>query len=271
MLLPQDDAAQFFRLMWGLQFYVNQQRQLLPDVHSCEAYARLDSQQKIVVRDALWERPDFIEAYLQANPDKRSDEELVLIGKWKGYIAGKFYMFRYLKDHAIFMKDSQVYGVKGLYEPFEVVFQGRPLPILVEAVLLPYKGQIIYDGMCRSYNIYFGGGIRRDLKEEYMAAKQNGRIQTSLEAGAKFGESFSEERALAPESEKVVAEIVQSSGRLRGGTVIQSATFGVLRASAKAVEAAVLRPEDVAEIRRIGRQVSNALKRLEKVLERADM
>jgi hypothetical protein len=106
--------------------------------------------------------------------------------------------------------------------------------------------------MCRSYNIYFGGGIRRNLTEEYMAAKQNGRIQTSLEAGAEFGESFLQERALAPECEKVVAEIVQSSGRLRGGTVIQSATFGVLRASAKAVEAAVLRPEDLAEIRRTG-------------------
>lgn len=271
MLLSHDDAAQFFRLMWGLQFYVNQQRQLVPNVDSGEAYARLDSQQKIVVRDALWECSDFIEAYLQANPDKRSDEELMLIGKWKGFVAGKFYIFRYLKDHAVFMKDSHVYGVKGLHDPFEVIFWGRPLPILVEAVLLPYKGQIIYDGMCRSYNIYFGGGIRGNLKEEYMAAKQNGRIQTSLEAGAKFGESISEERALAPESEKVVAEIVQGSGRLRGGTVIQSATFGVLRASAKAVEAAVLQPDDTAEIQRLGRQVSNALKRLEKVLERAEM
>ena len=175
---------------------------------------RFDSQQKIIVRDALWERPDFIEAYLQANPDKWSDEELILIGKWKEYIAGKFYIFRYLKDHAIFMENSQLYGVKGLYEPFEMAFQGHPLPILVEAVLLPYKGQIIYDGICRIYNIYFGGGIRRDLKEEYMTAKQNGRIQTSMEAETKFGESFSEQRMLAPESEKVAAEIVQSSGGL---------------------------------------------------------
>jgi hypothetical protein len=167
MLLSQNDAAQFFRLMWGLQFYVNQQRQLLPDVNSYEAYALLDSQRKRIVRDALWGHPDFIEAYLQANPDKRSDEELIIISKWKRFIAGKFYVFRYLKDHAIFIGNSQAYGVKGFHEPFEVVFQGRPLPILVEAVLLPYKGQIIYDGLCCAYNIYFGGGIRSNLKEEY--------------------------------------------------------------------------------------------------------
>ena len=271
MLLSQEDAAQFFRLMWGLYNYVNRQQHLLPNVNSCEVYARLDSQKKMIVRDALWNHPDFIDAYLQANPDKRSDEELTIIGKWKGHIAGKFYVFRYLKDYTIFMNDSHVYGVKGLYEPFELVLEGRPLPILVEAVLLPYKGQIVFDGICVSYDIHFGSGARKNLTEEYLAAKQKGRIQISLDVGAEFGQSFTQERSLSAESEKVVAEIVQSSGRLRGGTAIQSAAFGVLRASAKTVEAAVLHPEDLAEIQQAGRQVSNALKRLGKVLERAEM
>ncbi|MCX5970700.1 MAG: hypothetical protein NTV14_04265 [Coprothermobacterota bacterium] len=271
MLLSQEDTAQLFRLMWGLQFYINQKRHLFPTVDSCEAYARLGTQQKMIVRDLLWEHPDFIDAYLQANPDKRSDEELTIIGKWKGHVAGKFYIFRYLKDYTIFMNASHVYGVKGLFEPFDVILEGLPLPILVEAVLLPYKGQIIYDGLCKRYEIHFGSGVRKNLTEEYLAAKQNGRIQISLDAGAEFGQSFSQERALAAESGKVVAEIVQSSGRLRGGTAIQSAAFGVLRASAKTVEAAVLHPEDLAEIQQAGRQVSNALKRLGKVLERAEM
>jgi hypothetical protein len=30
MKLSQDDADLFFKLMWGLQFYVNQQRRILP-------------------------------------------------------------------------------------------------------------------------------------------------------------------------------------------------------------------------------------------------
>jgi hypothetical protein len=271
MLLSRDDASQFFQLMWGLQFYVNQQLRLLPDATSREVYAHLDSQQKAIVRDALWEHPELIDAYVQANPDKWSEKELALIGKWKGFIVGEFYVFRYLKDHAIFMGNSQVYGVKGLYEPFEVVFRGHPLPILAKAVLLPYKGQIIYDGFCRTYNIFFGSGIRGGLNEEYLAAKQNGKIRTSLEAEAPSAGSLSEGRTLAPESERAVAEIVQSSGRLRGGTAVQSATFGVLRAGAKVAEAAVLRPEDAEEIRRLARQVYNALRRLERILERAEM
>lgn len=46
----------------------------------------------------------------------------------------------------------------------------------VQAVLLPFKGSIIYDGVLQASNIFFGGGIKRDLKEIYMRAKQNNRI-----------------------------------------------------------------------------------------------
>ena len=38
MILSQKDAAHFFNLMWGLQYYVNQQLQLLPDVPSFQAF-----------------------------------------------------------------------------------------------------------------------------------------------------------------------------------------------------------------------------------------
>ena len=32
MKLSQEDTELFFRLMWGLQFYINQQRQILTDI-----------------------------------------------------------------------------------------------------------------------------------------------------------------------------------------------------------------------------------------------
>lgn len=36
MNLSQEDADLFFKLMWDLQFYVNQQRQILTNVKSIE-------------------------------------------------------------------------------------------------------------------------------------------------------------------------------------------------------------------------------------------
>jgi hypothetical protein len=36
---------------------------------------------------------------------------------------------------------------------------------MVKAVLLPFNGQIVYDGLFQSRNIIFGGGIKSDLKQ----------------------------------------------------------------------------------------------------------
>ncbi len=270
MRLSTEDATQFFQLMWGLQFFVSQQRQLLPEVQSLEEYVTLATARKAMARDALWDNPDLIDSYLEKNPDGLSVEELSIIRKWKRFVAGRFSIFRYLKDYAIFIGDSNVYGVLGLYDPVENVFSGRPLPILVDAVLLPYKGKIIYDGLCRSYDIYLGAGIRAGLKEEYLAAKQNGRIITSLESDATPVKPLRQRRELDKNGEAVLTEIVKMSEQLRGGTVIQSATLGVLRASAKVAQSASQKPDDVAGLWRSGRQVQTAMNRLQKVLERAE-
>jgi len=77
-------------------------------------------------------------------------------------------------------KQSQVYGVLGVQDSLADILGARPLPIMVEAVLLPFKGQIIYDGLLNVYNVSFGSGVRSELHETYMMAKQNARIITTL-------------------------------------------------------------------------------------------
>jgi hypothetical protein len=271
MNLSQEDADLFFRLMGGLQFYVNQQRQILPNVKSAQEYAALPTSEKIKVRDVLWENPDLIDAYVEKNPDSLSFEELDIVRKWKRFVAGTFQIFRYLKKHAIFISEkSQVYGVLGLYDSLEDMFYGRPLPIMVQAVILPFKGQIVYDGVLKSYNVIFGGGIRSGLKEEYMAAKQNERIITTLEPELTGPAREGRERKPGKDWGPVVEEVVKASEQMRGGTVVQSAAFGLLRASARVTQLAVQRPDDLEELWRLGQQAQRALSRLQTVLERAE-
>ena len=174
MNLTTTDADLFFKLMWRLQFYVNRQRQILADVASLEDYEDRSMQDKAPVRNALWENLELIDAYFAENPDGLSAEELAIILKWKRFVRGNFQIFRFLKKYTIFIGEkSQVYGVLGLYDSMEDMFWGRKPPIMVEAVLLPFKGKIVYDGMMGIYGVYFGGGIRSGLNEEYMTAKQN--------------------------------------------------------------------------------------------------
>ncbi len=57
----------------------------------------------------------------------------------------------------------------------------RHPPVLVRAILLPFKGKILYDGLLQSHPILFGDGFRAVLGKTYMEARQSGQIVTSLE------------------------------------------------------------------------------------------
>ena len=42
---------------------------------------------------------------------------------------------------------------------------------MVDAVLLPFKGKIIYDGFLMPYNVRFGGGYRSSFGDQLKGAK----------------------------------------------------------------------------------------------------
>ena len=110
-----------------------------------------------------------------------------IVASWKHALVGRFYIFRYLAKYTVFLSaadsPNKAYGVLGLADPIEEVV-GPYLPVLVNAVLLPFKGQIIYDGLLAPYSISFGGGVRRMLNEDYNQAKEAFGIITSLPEGS---------------------------------------------------------------------------------------
>jgi hypothetical protein len=269
MKLSTEDARLYFKLMWGLQFYVNRQRQVLPEADSLAAYVHLPSTEKVKVRDVLWENPELIDSYVAANPDDLSPAELDIVRRWKRFVAGTFQIFRYLKKHTIFIgEDSKVYGVFALQDSLEEMFYGRPLPIMVQAVLLPFRGKVIYDGLLSSYNIRFGGGIRSSLNEEYMAAKQNGRIITTFEP--ELAPPARREEKPGPDWRPAVDDLAKAADQLKGGPAVQSSAFNLLRASAKLAQTAVHNPDDLDELWALERRVRTALTRLQTTLNRAE-
>ena len=269
MKLVTDDAELFFKLMWRLQLYVNQKQQILPGVDSVEDYVALAQTEKVQVRKALWENPTMIDDYAAENPHNLPDDELDIVRKWNRFIVGTWHIFRYLKKHAIFVGDGQVYGVLALRDSLEDILYGRRLPIMVQAVLLPFKGKIVYDGMLNLYNISFGGGIRSNLKEEYMAAKQNGRIITTLEP--ELAQPARQTRKKPGKDWRAeVDDLVKVTAKIKGGPPVARSAFSLLRASAELAQAAVHDQDDLDKLWKLERRVRTALTRLQTVLDRAE-
>lgn len=181
MTLPVSQTDRFYAIWKPLLFFVNQQRQLVPALLDTDLDTKLNIPDVLKIRQALWEDEALLDAFISQNPAQLSAENLALAASWKHRRSGKFFIFKHLKKHSIFIDDGrgEVFAVKGLYSPVEAVV-GPYLPVLVEAVLLPFGDEIIYDSLLQPYNISFGGGIRRNLKATYDDAKERGAILTAL-------------------------------------------------------------------------------------------
>ncbi len=182
MLLSPEDVRLFFKLQCSLMVFVNQRLNLLPDVACAADFFAETPEARLKVRNALLENLGLIDSFVDENPARLSDDELAIVSSWRHCLTGRFYLFRQLKNYMVFLSASGppvAYGVVAISEPFENVI-GPDLPKLSDAVLLPFKDRIIYDGLLTGYNISFGGGIKRSLNDSYRQAKERLGVVTSL-------------------------------------------------------------------------------------------
>lgn len=272
MQVAKQDADLYFKLMWSLQSYVNRKLNILPDVVTVDDYQSLPASEKLAVREALYENPNVIDAYLNENPQNFSAEELEIVQSWKNFERGDFFIERLLKKYAIFIKEDAVYGVLALHDPFSEMLPKQILPYYAKAVLLPFKGRIIYDSLLQGYSVFFGSGIKSDLKETYLTAKQNGRIIESLDVHHK-----ADQPSMAKKPQKdwgpTVDTLLQQVKKLRSereAPAIQSPAFSLARASLELTQLAVEQPDELDELWKAWKKVERALRKAETVLHRAE-
>ena len=179
MKLSTEDAQLFYDLWFPLLDHVNQNHHITGMTIKFTG-EKVDPNDAGIVADFLWNRPELIDHYLKEA--ELSVENREIVSGWKRRIRGSFYLERHLKRGSIMISDSenQVYRVLGLFSSWEEMFSFRPLPVLIKATLLPFKGKIISDGLVIPYNVMFGGNIKSELRQCYMSAKKNGRIITSI-------------------------------------------------------------------------------------------
>ena len=191
MKLSTTECRLFYKLHPALMCYVNYRLKTLPDQPGDpgEFYA-LEAEERVKVRDALHAQPGLIDEFVAGNPFGFGRDEMEVVRSWKHALVGSFYIFRRLKHYTVFLSSEgapKAYGVLALADPFEDLI-GRYLPKLIQTVLLPFQGKIVYDGLLSGYNLSFGGGIKRMLNDSYRRAKTDFGIITSLPFGGEVEE-----------------------------------------------------------------------------------
>ncbi len=271
MVLPENDAKLFYRLMWPLQFFVNQRLALIPNCPTAEAYQNLKAEQKLKVRDALYKNIQLVDEFVEENPAGFDAEELQIIQSWRKFVAGEFFIERYLAQYAILIKDQTVYAVLGLFDPLEFSVAREQLPVYIKTVLLPFKGRIIYDGLFQPHQIRFGSGITSNLREIYLTAKQNHRIVESLEADTQGTGRHKPRKPAKDWSTKVDALRLEarelSAGA--GAPAIQGPVFSLVKASLEIAHVSVYDPDNIEQLWEHARKTERALRKVFTTLNRA--
>jgi hypothetical protein len=123
-----------------------------------------------------------------------------------------------------------------------------------------------------SYNIHFGSGIRRNLREQYLSARQNDQILESLDPGKAQSQTKSRSKAEKDWRNDIDALRNQAQKLSTGGStpVIQAAIFKLVRASLEMAHESVHHPDQLADLWKHLKKVNLAQKQIQAVLHRAD-
>jgi hypothetical protein len=264
MKLSPDNTQQFFKIMLDLLYYTNQQRSVIKRVKSKDDFLKLSTKKKFEIRNVLWQNPSLIDDFARENPENLADEDLSILLGWKKFVKGTFFIFRQLKKHAILIKDEEVYAVMGLYSSLHEAIHDFPLPAMVDAVLLPFKGQIVYDGLMTTRNVFFGGGIKASLTEAYERAKIRNQIIASFEPTVIT-------KTTAPPADlrtwaALLDQMEAQTAKMKGGNDLQDAAFAFLKASIGVAKAASTEPVNFEAVAASEKKIRRAYNKLDKIL-----
>jgi len=278
MQLSPADAEQFFRVMLPLQFFAVEQTGIAPEIATLDEFIQSEPAVKVAARDALYQNPDLFEASIDAKSKSLSAEDLKLARSWQvGHVAGNFFVERHLKKHSIWIgagngeEGDKVYCVLGLGQPFEDLFPKSALPRLVVGALLPFKGQIIYDGLVMCRRISFGPTYRADLRERYMAAKQNRQLIESLDDPIGVQIPTAQDLPRRDWTAEITA-LKSAASKLKGDKdPIIKEIFATCRRAVDLAEAGTIDSGDFRAIVSHSTKVAKALRRLQTAIDRARM
>ena len=272
MNISKKESEHFFQLMWALQYFVNCKLKIHPKIKKLKDYTDSDIEKKANVREALYENIEIIDSFIKENPENLSKEDLLIVSSWKKFVDGQFYIERFLTKYTVFIQDEKVYGVLGLQQALNDLIPKSNLPLYVRTVLLPFEGKIIYDGLLGHHNIFFGGGVKRELKETYMRAKQNNRIIDCLEMSCENNRTKSQPQHLKnwkPEIDQLAIKVKKLRGSVEQPT-IYSPAFSLVKASVEFAQLAVSNENDPETLQKALDKVRRAFNKSQTVLNREE-
>jgi hypothetical protein len=205
MRLSPQNIVRFYHIWFALLNYVNDQLHLDLDIPEEVGTRPISTQVIQQLRDSLWAHNDVRERFVADNPAHLAAEDLAIVASWDYRVAGTFSIVRHLKKYTLFLSHTtpaHVYGVLGLVSSIEDTLPMSP-PLYVQAILLPFEHQIIYDTLLAPYNVLLGPGISSGITDQSRTLQEREGIITSLLLEDLFASARSQRAEIPARNRKV--------------------------------------------------------------------
>lgn len=188
MTLPPSLAAEFINLHTEVMLFAGQESGNLPASMTVEELMSAGPEVLIKHRDQLYKDLSVLDRYAESIKGTVPDQRVEDLKGFKNYVRGQFFVMKHYKKHTVLMGNDQLYGILGLTQSIEDIIPTWALPSMVEAVLLPFRGYYIYDGLMATRNITIGGSMSASLNDDFRRLKAINGIISSSKQASKAGE-----------------------------------------------------------------------------------
>jgi hypothetical protein len=179
--LEKNDAEIFYKIMNELIYFANSRFKLIPNFEKPGTGKGWKEEDIYKITEKIFSKIEIITSFCSENPAMFSKDKLEIADSWKKFVKDKFIVFSD-KGKIIFLSsedEAKSYEVYGIYDeildlvPFE--------PVMVEAILIPFKGKITFIGSFKIFPVHFGGGFKKGLITDYGISKNKFGIISSLD------------------------------------------------------------------------------------------
>lgn len=178
MQLTEKEFEDFITIYLQLIMELGIKKKLLSKQTSLNDFFEINHSKKNEIRDILYEDISFIDGFVETHAEKLQQPQIEILDQLKHFKKGTFYLMKKGKRETLFMNEEGIYSVCALHDPFYVLFEKMKVPIIVETVLLPFNGKIIYDYFIQP--IQRGLGEHTRLMEEFKRRKEKEKIIKKL-------------------------------------------------------------------------------------------
>lgn len=165
--LNAKDARLFYKIYFALLEFTNKEYKINPRLKVYKQH-RFNPNELNPIIEKFWDNKEkIVSSFCAANPYKFNNDEIKITNEFKKGIRGTFIIAKYEKDYTAFMSTDRIYMVKGLNDNIDKFLPYTELPCMCTATIIPFKTQLVYDGVISGTDIDFGNEFEEVVKRTY--------------------------------------------------------------------------------------------------------